>query len=160
MIKKQIDLNKNNSVDKRLKRKKTNKKILKNILSNKTNKRLVEEIKNIDTSFSETLIKIIDRKKIKDTDVYYRANMDRKLFSKIRNGSHPKKITAISLCIALELNYEETNNLISKAGYILNNSEIFDVIISYFIKNKNYNIYDINEALLSYDQPQLGFVGK
>ena len=79
-----------------------------------------------------------------------------KLFSEIRNGSHPKKTTAISLCIALELSYDETNELLIKAGYILNNSEKFDVIISYFLKKKNYDIYQINEALLYYDQPQLG----
>ena len=100
---------------------------------------LDDMIKNLDESFSD-----------------FKANMDRKLFSKIRNGSHPKKATAISLCIALELSYDETNDLLVKAGYILNNSEKFDVIISYFLKKKNYNIYQINEALLYYDQPQLG----
>ena len=115
-------------------------------------------IKNIDANFSYTLLKIIDEKKLKDSEVYFRANMDRKLFSKIRNGSHPKKITAISLCIALKLSYEETNDLLIKSGYILNNSEKFDVIISYFLKKKKYDIYEINEALLYYDQPQLGIV--
>ena len=117
---------------------------------------LDEQIKNLDLSFSDSLLKIIDNKKLKDSDVYFKANMDRKLFSKIRNGSHPKKITAISLCIALKLSYRETNNLLIKAGYILNNSEKFDVIISYYIKNKIYDIYKINETLLYYDQQQLG----
>ena len=117
---------------------------------------LEDEIGNLDASFSDTLLKIIDSKKLKDSEVYFKANMDRKLFSKIRNGSHPKKTTAISLCIALELSYDETNELLIKAGYILNNSEKFDVIISYFLKKKNYDIYQINEALLYYDQPQLG----
>ena len=119
---------------------------------------LDDMIKNIDANFSDTLLKIIDEKKLKDSEVYFRANMDRKLFSKIRNGSHPKKTTAISLCIALKLSYEETNDLLIKAGYILNNSEKFDVIISYFLKKKKYDIYEINEALLYYDQPQLGIV--
>ena len=119
---------------------------------------LDDQINNLDDSFSDTLFKIIDSKKLKDSEVYFKANMDRKLFSKIRNGSHPKKATAISLCIALELSYDETNDLLVKAGYILNNSEKFDVIISYFLKKKNYNIYQINEALLYYDQPQLGIV--
>lgn len=117
---------------------------------------LDDMIKNLDESFSDTLLKIIDSKKLKDSEVYFKANMDRNLFSKIRNGSHSKKTTAISLCIALELSYDETNDLLVKAGYILNNSEKFDVIISYFLKKKNYNIYQINEALLYYDQPQLG----
>lgn len=115
-------------------------------------------IKNLDLSFSDSLIKIIDEKKLKDSEVYYKANMDRKLFSKIKNGSHPKKSTAISLCIGLGLNYKETNELLIKAGYILNNSDKFDVIISYYLKNKNYDIYEINETLLYYDQPQLGVV--
>lgn len=119
---------------------------------------LDDMIKNIDANFSDTLLKIIDEKKLKDSEVYFRANMDRKLFSKIRNGSHPKKTTAISLCIALKLSYEETNDLLLKAGYILNNSEKFDVIISYFLKKKKYDIYEINGALLHYDQPQLGIV--
>lgn len=121
-------------------------------------KSLDDQINNLDASFSDTLFKIIDSKKLKDSEVYFKANMDRKLFSKIRNGSRPKKTTAISLCIALELSYDETNDLLIKAGYILNKSEKFDVIISYFLKKKNYNIYQINEALLYYDQPQLGVV--
>lgn len=123
-----------------------------------SNVSLDDMIKGLDASFSDTLLKIIDKKKLKDSDVYFRANMDRKLFSKIRNGSHPKKTTAVSLCIALKLSYKEANDLLIKAGYILNNSEKFDVIISYFLKKKKYDIYEINEALLHYDQPQLGAV--
>lgn len=84
--------------------------------------------------------------------------MDRKLFSKIRNGSHPKKSTAIALCISLKLSLEETNTLIKKAGYALTDSEKFDVIIKYFIENENYDIDEINTALFSYDQQQLGIV--
>lgn len=117
---------------------------------------LAQLIDNLDLSFADALLKLIDEKNLKDVDVYINANMDRKLFSKIRNGSHPKKSTAIALCISLKLSLDETNNLIKKAGYALTDSEKFDVIIKYFIENKNYDINEINAALFSYDQQQLG----
>ena len=118
--------------------------------------KLENKIKNLDKGFADTLLEIIDIKNKTDVEIYNKANMDRKLFSKIRSGSHPKKITAISLCIALELNKKETDNLLMKAGYVLNNNDKFDVIISYFIENKKYDLYEINEVLFYYDQPQLG----
>ncbi len=149
--------NKSNKSQKRVKFKGSDNAV-KSVVRKNEDISLDDMIKNIDASFSDTLLKIIDEKKLKDSEVYFRANMDRKLFSKIRNGSHPKKTTAISLCIALKLSYEETNDLLIMAGYILNNSEKFDVIISYFLKKKKYDIYEINEALLHYDQPQLGIV--
>ena len=117
---------------------------------------LEDRIKNIDASFSESLFKIIDSKKLKDVDVYNKANMDRKLFSKIRSGKHPSKITAIALCIALELNIKETDNLLKKAGYALSDSEYFDIIIKYHIKNKIYDVTEINKSLFNYDQQLLG----
>lgn len=120
--------------------------------------KLENKIKNLDKGFADTLLEIIDIKNKTDVEIYNKANMDRKLFSKIRSGSHPKKITAISLCIALELNKKETDNLLMKAGYVLNNNDKFDVIISYFIENKKYDLYEINEVLFYYDQPQLGQV--
>ena len=120
--------------------------------------KLEDKIKNLDKGFADTLLEIIDIKNKTDVEIYNKANMDRKLFSKIRSGSHPKKITAISLCIALELNKKETDNLLMKAGYVLNNNDKFDVIISYFIENKKYDLYEINEVLFYYDQPQLGQV--
>lgn len=114
----------------------------------------------LDESFSESLLRIIDEKGLKDADVYKKAGIDRKLFSTIRSKKdyHPSKKTAVSLCIALNLNLKQTNDLLKKAGMTLSNSNLFDVIIEYFIKNKIYDIYEINSVLLDNDQPLIGGV--
>ena len=109
-------------------------------------------------TFQEMLFRIIDRKGLKDPDVYKKANIDRKLFSKIRSSRDyaPSKRTVLALAVALELNLDETLDLLRRAGFALSPSSNFDLIVGYCIDKKIYNIFDINTYLFKYDQPLLG----
>ena len=93
-----------------------------------------------------------------DPEVYKKANIDRKLFSKIRNNIDyaPSKRTAVALAIALELSLDETKDLLMKAGYALSPSSTFDKIIEYCIEQREYDVHTINTYLFEFDQPTLG----
>ncbi len=119
---------------------------------------LDERLKHLDKTFQQYLFMIIDRRGLTDPEVYKKANIDRKHFSKIRSNVDytPSKKTALALAIALELSLDETRDLLSRAGLALSPSMISDRIIEYCIETSNYDIYEINCILFKYDQPTLG----
>ena len=119
---------------------------------------LEERLKQTDAGFTETLLKLIDKTGKKDSEIYKKANISKQHFSKIRNNPNyrPTKPTAIALALALELDLEQTKDLIGRAGYALSNSSKFDLIIQYFIEQGNFNVIEINMALYEFDQSLLG----
>ena len=112
----------------------------------------------IEDSFSENLMRRIRQKGLKDPEVYKKANIDRKLFSKIKKNKDykPSKTTAIAFALALELSLDETRDLIGRAGYAMSHSNKFDIIIEYFLLEQNYDIFEINEVLFDFGQPLIG----
>ena len=124
----------------------------------KASRKLEDLMEELDETFSQSLLRLIQQKGMKDPDVYKKANMDRKHFAKIRKNKEyqPNKITALALAFALELNLDETKDFIGRAGFALTHSSKMDIIVEHFIENGNYDIFELNETLFAFNQPLIG----
>lgn len=122
------------------------------------NQSLKEYLSTMDKSFREMLFELIDKSGMSDVECYKKANVDKRTFSKIKSGKNykPSKQTVIAFAISLRLDLDDTQALLATVGFTLSKSNVFDKIIRYFIHNKNYDIFEINEALFEFDQQLLG----
>lgn len=121
-------------------------------------KQLDDMLKHMGESFSQMLMRLIDERGLTDPQVYHKANLDRKLFSKIRKNIYysPNKRTVIALALALELSVTETEELLKTAGFSLSNSSRADLIIRFSLENQIYDVFQVNEILYHYEEPLLG----
>lgn len=121
---------------------------------------LEDLLDNLDASFSQMVLALIDERGLTDAEVYRRANLSRQLFAKVRRDDHyrPTKQTAVALACALELSLNETRSLLERAGYALSHASKFDIIVEYFLAHGHHDVFELNELLFAFDQPLVGSV--
>ncbi|MBR1711350.1 MAG: hypothetical protein IJ719_21440 [Clostridia bacterium] len=120
-----------------------------------SNRKIDDLMSQMDETFSQRLLRMIKERKMSESEAYKKAFVDRRHFAKIKKDEYyaPSKKTVLAFAIALELTLDETKDLLRSAGYALSRSSKFDIIVVYFLENRNYNMFDINEVLYEYDQP-------
>jgi len=120
-----------------------------------SNRKIDDLMSQMDETFSQRLIRMIKERNMSEAEAYRKAYVDRRHFSKIKKDEYyaPNKKTVLAFSIALELSLDETKDLLRSAGYALSRSSKFDIIIVYFLENRIYNMFDINEVLFEYGQP-------
>lgn len=120
-----------------------------------SNRKIDDLMSQMDETFSQRLIRMIKERRMSESEAYKKAFVDRRHFAKIKKDEYyaPSKKTVLAFAIALELSLDETKDLLRSAGYALSRSSKFDIIIVYFLENRSYNMFDINEVLYEYDQP-------
>ena len=120
-----------------------------------TNRNIDDLMAQMEETFSQRLLRMIDERDLKDSEVYTKANVDRRHFSKIRKDVNytPNKKTVLAFTIALELSLDEAKDLLASAGYALSRSSKMDIIVAYFLQNKIYDMFEINDLLYAYGQP-------
>lgn len=122
------------------------------------NRKIDDLMDQLEETFSQRLLRMIDERGLKDSQVYTKAYVDRRHFSKIRKDVNyvPNKKTVLAFTIALELSLDEAKDLLGSAGFALSRSSKTDVIIAYFLQNKIYDMFEINDVLDAYGQPVFG----
>lgn len=131
-------------------------KIQKGMSSTMSVNRNIDNLMNqLEETFSQRLLRMIDERGMTDSEAYTKAYVDRRHFSKIRKDVNyvPNKKTVLAFTIALELSLDEAKDLLASAGFALSRSSKTDIIVAYFLQNKIYDMFEINDVLDAYGQP-------